>query len=71
MLKLIKTEVLKLRRYPIVWVAVAAMFCGPLLTWFTISMDTSGTYTFLDFSNNVIWTNFDAVNPLVFTLLAG
>ena len=71
MLKLIKTELLKLKRYPIVWVAAAAMLCGPLLSWFTISMDTSGTYAFPDFSDNVIWTNFDAVNPLVFTLLAG
>ena len=71
MLKLIKTELLKLKRYPIVWVAAVAMLCGPLLSWFTISMDTSGTYAFPDFSDNVIWTNFDAVNPLVFTLLAG
>ena len=71
MLKLIKTEILKLKRYSIIWVALAAMVCGPLLSWFPVSMDTSSTYTFPDFSNNVIWTNFDAVNPLVFTLLAG
>ncbi|WP_195269020.1 ABC transporter permease [Eubacterium sp. 1001713B170207_170306_E7] len=71
MLKLIKTEILKLKRYSIVWVALAAMVCGPLLSWFTVSMDTSGVYNFSDFSDNVIWTNFDAVNPLVFTLLAG
>ena len=38
MLKLIKTELLKLKRYPIVWVAAAAMLCGPLLSWFTISL---------------------------------
>lgn len=71
MIKLIKTELLKLRRYSILWIGIAAMFSVVLLTRFMAISQDSTTYTLEFFSNDVIWNNLTLIFPAIITLIAG
>ncbi len=71
MLKLVKTELWKLKRYSVIWIGVAATLSVVLLTWFmTVAADGS-EHTLKNLSNNVIWNNFTLIYPATITLIAG
>ncbi len=71
MIRLIKTELLKLRRYSVLWIGIAAMLAVVLLTRFMAIAQESGTYALEDFSNDVIWNNLTLIYPAVIALIAG
>lgn len=70
MIKLIKTEMWKLKRYSVVWIGIATMLSVVLLTCF-MEIGTPGTTTFFSFSDNVIWNNFSLIFPATIVLIAG
>lgn len=71
MIKLVKTELLKLRRYSILWIGIAAMLLVVLLTRFMAIAQDSTTYTLEAFSNDVIWNNLTLIFPATIVLIAG
>lgn len=71
MIRLVKTELLKLKRYSILWIGIAAMLAVVLLTRFMAIAQDSQTYSLEMFSNDVIWNNLTLIYPAVITLIAG
>lgn len=71
MLKLVKTELWKLKRYSIIWIGVAAMFSVVLLTRFMAVAANGVVHTLANFSSDVIWNNFTLIYPATITLIAG
>lgn len=71
MLRIVQTEIWKLKRYHMIWAGVLLMLLSVLLTLFsTTAMD--GTYwTFPHFAEQVIKNNFSMIFPMCITLLAG
>lgn len=70
MIRLIQSEIWKLKRYSVVWLGIATMLSVVLLTCF-MEIGTIGTPTFSSFSNNVIWNNFSLIFPATIVLIAG
>ncbi|MCC5465670.1 ABC transporter permease [Pelosinus baikalensis] len=71
MLRIIKTEFLKLKRYSVIWIGIAATLSVVLLSRF-MAMATDGTtHTFHNFSNTVIWNNFSLIFPATIALISG
>lgn len=71
MLKLVKTELWKLKRYSVIWIGVAAMFFVVLLTRFMAVAANGVVHTLENFSSDVIWNNFSLIYPATITLIAG
>lgn len=71
MLKIVKTEFHKLKRYPVIWIGVATMLTVVLLTRFMATASDGAVHTLEYFSNNVIWNNFSLIFPATITLIAG
>lgn len=70
MTRLIQSELLKLKRYSVIWIGIATMLSVVLLTCF-MEIGTPGVPTFSSFSDNVIWNNFSLIFPATITLIAG
>lgn len=71
MIRLIKTELWKLKRYSVLWIGVAAMLSTVLLTRFMAFAEVGTIYTLEKFSNSVIWNNFTLIYPATITLITG
>lgn len=71
MLRLLKTELWKLKRYSVIWIGVAAMFSVVLLTRFMAIAYSGAAHTLENFSNDVIWNNFTLIYPATITLITG
>lgn len=71
MMKIVKTELMKLQRYSVVWIGVAAMLSVVLLTRFMATASDGTVHTLENFSNNVIWNNYSIMFPAAITLIAG
>lgn len=71
MIKIVKTELIKLRRYSVVWIGVAAMLSVVLLTRFMATANDGTVHTLENFSSNVIWNNYSIMFPASITLIAG
>lgn len=71
MITIVKTELMKLRRYSVVWIGVAAMLSVVLLTRFMATASDGTVHTLENFSNNVIWNNYSIMFPAAITLIAG
>ena len=71
MLRLVKTELWKLKRYSVIWIGIAAMLSVVLLTRFMGIASDGAVHTFETFSNNVIWNNLTLIYPATITLIAG
>lgn len=71
MIRIIKTEFMKLKRYSILFVGILAMLACVLLTRF-MAIATDGTrHTLAEFSSEVIWNSFSLIFPATITLIAG
>lgn len=70
MIRLIQSELLKLKRYSVIWIGIATMLSVVLLTCF-MEIGTPGVPTFSSFSDNIIWNNFSLIFPATITLIAG
>lgn len=71
MVKIIKTEIIKLKRYSIIWVGFAAALLVVLLTRFMATAEDGAARNLENFSNTVIWNNFSLLFPATITLIAG
>ncbi|MGO1043745.1 ABC transporter permease [Clostridioides difficile] len=69
--KIIKAEMLKLKRYSIVWSGIVMISLSVLLTWFTSTANDSVLWDFEYFVNSVIMINCTMIFPATITLIAG
>lgn len=69
-MRLIQSEIWKLKRYSVMWIGIATMLSVVLLTCF-MEIGIPGTCTFSDFSDDVIWNNFSLIFPATIVLIAG
>lgn len=70
MIRLIQSEILKLKRYSVIWIGIATMLSVVLLTCF-MEIGTPEMPIFSNFSDNVIWNNFSLIFPATIVLIAG
>jgi len=70
MIRLIQSEVWKLKRYSVMWIGIATVLSVVLLTCF-MEIGTPGATTFSSFSDNVIWNNFSLIFQATIVLIAG
>lgn len=70
MFNLIITEFIKLKRYSVFWIGVAAVLFATLLAVFQTGTQ-GGIISYEVFSNNVIWNNFSLAFPFFIVLLGG
>lgn len=71
MLRMIKTEIWKLKRYHILWAGVFLMLLSVLLTiFFTTAIDGT-VWTFSHFAEQVIKNNVTTLFPMCIALIAG
>ncbi|MFZ4913235.1 ABC transporter permease [Paenibacillus polymyxa] len=66
-----KTEIIKLKRYSIIWIGIAAMLLVVLLSRYMETAADGTLPTFESFSNSVIWNNFSLFFPATITLMSG
>lgn len=70
MIRLIQTELWKLRRCSIIWTGIATMLFVVLLTCF-MEVASLETPVFAGFSDEVLWNNFSLIFPAAMVLIAG
>lgn len=71
MLRMVKTEIWKCKRYYMIWAGVCLMALSVLLTIFeTTALDGTG-WTFSLFTEQVLKNNITTIFPMCITLLAG
>ncbi len=71
MTEIVKTELMKLKRYSVVWIGLAAVLAVVLLARFMATANDGTVHTFSNFSSNVIWNNYSIMFPAAITLIAG
>ena len=71
MLRMIKTELWKLRRYYMIWAGVLLMLLSVLLTVFSTTALDGTVWTFSFFTEQVIKNNVTMIFPMCIALIAG
>lgn len=71
MFRMIKTEMLKLKRYHIIWAGVLLMFLSDLLTLFSSTAQDDTVWDFTLFTEQVIKNNVTMIFPMCIALIAG
>lgn len=71
MLRIIKTEIWKLKRYHIIWAGVLLMLLSVLLTLFTTTAMDGTVWTFPFFAEQIIKNNVTTIFPMCISLIAG
>lgn len=71
MLRIIRTEIWKLKRYYMIWAGVLLMLFSVLLTLFTTTALDGTVWTFSLFTEQVIKNNITMIFPVCITLIAG
>ena len=71
MIRLIKTELMKMKRYHILWAGVALMLLTVMLTLFTTLAEDGTVWTYSFFSEQVIKNNMLMIFPMCITLITG
>ena len=71
MVRIIKTEFYKLKRYHILWAVVALMLLSVLLTLFTSMANDGSVWDFAYLTEQVIKNNMSMIFPMCITLIAG
>ena len=71
MIRLIKTEFIKMKRYHILWAGVALMLLTVVLTLFTTLAEDGTVWTYRFFSEQVIKNNMLMIFPMCITLITG
>lgn len=71
MLRMIKTEIWKLKRYYIIWAGVLLMLLSVLLTIFSTTAMDGTVWTFLFFAEQVIKNNVTMIFPMCIALIGG
>jgi len=71
MIKIIKVEFYKLKRYYILWAGIFLMLLSVLLTLFTSMANDGSVWDFAYFTEQVIKNNMSMIFPMCITLIAG
>ncbi len=71
MLRMVKTEIWKLKRYYMIWAGVLLMLLSVLLTIFSTTALDGTVWTFSFFTEQVIKNNVTTIFPVCITLIAG
>ena len=71
MLRMVRTEIWKLKRYHIIWAGVFLMLLSVLLTLFSTTALDGTVWTFTFFAEQVLKNNITTIFPMCITLLAG
>ena len=71
MVRIIKTEFYKLKRYHILWAGVALMLFSVLLTLFTSMANDGSVWDFAYLTEQVIKNNMSMIFPMCISLIAG
>ena len=71
MLRIIKTEFYKLKRYYILWAGIALMLLSVLLTLFTSMANDGSVWDFAYLTEQVIKNNMSLIFPMCISLIAG
>lgn len=71
MTNIIRTEILKLKRYRILWAGIALMLLSVLLTLFTSLADDGSYWDFKYLIEQVIKNNMTMIFPMCITLITG
>lgn len=71
MVRIIKTELYKLKRYHILWAGVALMLLSVLLTLFTSMANDGSVWDFAYLTEQVIKNNMSMIFPMCISLIAG
>ena len=71
MLRMVKTEIWKLKRYHMIWAGVFLMLLSVLLTLFSTTALDGAVWTFSFFAEQVIKNNVTMIFPMCIALIAG
>lgn len=71
MVRIVKTEFYKLKRYHILWTGVALMLLSVLLTLFTSMANDGSVWDFAYLTEQVIKNNMSMIFPMCISLIAG
>ncbi|WP_058953082.1 ABC transporter permease [Clostridium tyrobutyricum] len=71
MLKIVKTEILKLKRYHILWAGIVLMLLSVMLTLFTSMANDGSVWDFTYMIEQVIKNNMSTIFPMCITLITG
>lgn len=71
MLRMVKTEIWKLKRYHMIWAGVFLMLLSVLLTLFSTTALDGTVWTFPFFAEQVIKNNVTMIFPMCIALIAG
>lgn len=71
MIRIVKTEFYKLKRYHILWAGVALMLLSVLLTLFTSMANDGSVWDFTYLTEQVIKNNMFMIFPMCISLIAG
>lgn len=71
MIKLIKTEFLKYKRYNIVWLGIVSIFFSIILAVFQLTGTKNSIVSYAGLSEGVIWNHFSLFLPFTFVLVVG
>lgn len=69
--KIVKTEFYKIKRYSVLWIGVATMAIVVLLSRFMATASDGVVHTLSNFSSTVIWNNLVLIYPATITLITG
>lgn len=58
MMRLIKTEFLKYKRYHILWLGIASVLCSIILAAFQLAGTKNSMISYAGLSEGVIWNHF-------------
>lgn len=71
MLRMVRTEIWKLKRYHMIWAGVVLMMLSVLVTVFSTTAADGTIWTFSFFTEQVLKNNITMIFPMCITLLAG
>ena len=71
MVRIVKTEFYKLKRYHILWAGVALMLLSVLLTLFTSMANDGSVWDFTYLTEQVVKNNMSMIFPMCISLIAG
>ena len=71
MMRLIKTEFLKYKRYNIIWLGIASVLFSIILAAFQLAGTKNSIVNYTGLSEGVVWNHFSLFLPFTFTLVIG
>ena len=71
MMRLIKTEFLKYKRYNILWLGIVSVLFSIILATFQLAGTNNSIVSYVGLSEGVIWNHFSLFLPFTFTLVIG